>query len=139
MKKRLRKKLHLGEFTKWGFEVSFKSNIPIDQAENVLDDFLTFCDENRLMIGGSFGDSGAFYVTTYKHECNIWTQEIVKTWFMNYKKFEITDVKCSELEDCFHLGKYKIGWPKPIRKLKVKPRTMGPSILSYYPNFKLPE
>jgi uncharacterized protein YggL (DUF469 family) len=55
MKKRLRKKLHLGEYQEFGFEVScsFVSDLSDEQFDNFIDTFIQEAIEsNRLSFGG---------------------------------------------------------------------------------------
>jgi hypothetical protein len=55
VKKRLRKKLRLGEFQELGFEVFFRvaNNTPDDTFDRVIDAFITHAiEENGLMCGG---------------------------------------------------------------------------------------
>lgn len=66
MKKRLRKKLRLGEFREFGFEVQFR--LPADLAEDAMwafsDAFLQQAIEgNSLMCGGSCGRNWDVFVT----------------------------------------------------------------------------
>lgn len=52
MKKRLRKKKHVGEFTEYGIEISIKFNSNID-SDQFLDDFIeNAIERNGLLFGG---------------------------------------------------------------------------------------
>ncbi len=58
MKKRLRKKLNLGEFKETGFNVTWKFDAAIDEAgiNHFFDDFIAAVEEKGLAFGG--GGSG---------------------------------------------------------------------------------
>jgi len=60
MRKRLRKKKHVGEFQEFGFELSFDipEGLSIDDRNAVLDEFITDAIEaNDLQFGGGGGGS----------------------------------------------------------------------------------
>jgi uncharacterized protein len=54
MKKRLRKKLHKGEFQEFGFDIliQFKQTISFDKKEIFIDDFIELIEELNLLFGG---------------------------------------------------------------------------------------
>jgi uncharacterized protein len=54
MKKRLRKKLHKGEFQEFGFDIliQFKQTISFDKKEVFIDDFIELIEELNLLFGG---------------------------------------------------------------------------------------
>jgi uncharacterized protein len=54
MKKRLRKKLHKGEFQEFGFGIliQFKQTISFDKKEIFIDDFIELIEELNLLFGG---------------------------------------------------------------------------------------
>lgn len=67
--KRLRKKLHVGEFQEMGFTVKliFKPETTEDQKEAFFDKFLEECIEaNNLMLGGSYEE---FFLCKEKGTC----------------------------------------------------------------------
>jgi uncharacterized protein len=54
MKKRLRKKLHKGEFQEFGFDIliQFKQTISFDKKEVFIEDFIELIEELNLLFGG---------------------------------------------------------------------------------------
>jgi uncharacterized protein len=54
MKKRLRKKLHKGEFQEFGFDFSIQFHQPLtpEKADDLLDDFIEMIEKNALFLGG---------------------------------------------------------------------------------------
>lgn len=56
MKKRLRKKLHLGEFKELGFELSgrFVESVTHDDVMSFFDNLASFCEDHKVIIGGAF-------------------------------------------------------------------------------------
>lgn len=54
LKRRLRKKLHVGEFQELGFEVSvkFKSNFTETKFDKFTDEFIDEIEGNKLFFGG---------------------------------------------------------------------------------------
>lgn len=65
MKKRLRKKLHVGEFTEWGFQACFSMRSEYCEqtpqgtwlSDNFLDEFLVFIESIDLGFGGCCTES----------------------------------------------------------------------------------
>lgn len=55
MKKRLRKKKRLGEFTEYGFAVHFQLDLPEEQAEDWLDRLVEETQARGLELGGGIG------------------------------------------------------------------------------------
>ena len=57
MKKRLRKKLHKGEFQEFGFDINiqFQESFSNKEADKLLDDFIQTIEKQGLMFGGAFG------------------------------------------------------------------------------------
>jgi hypothetical protein len=87
MRKRLRKKLRLGEFREFGFEVRFRLPADLDQAGQFafFDSFIQEAIEgNGLVCGGRCGDAWDVFVTlgrrgtaTEEHRTKVrcWLQE----------------------------------------------------------------
>lgn len=66
MKKRIRKKLHLGEFRELGFQLRFRVRDTVSDAEldSWWDDFITEAIEgNKLLCGGASGREWNVFVT----------------------------------------------------------------------------
>jgi uncharacterized protein YggL (DUF469 family) len=65
MRRRLRKKLHLGEFREYGFELSYelRPDVKDDEADSFLDSFIGEIESNGLFCGGGGkGSSWGFLV-----------------------------------------------------------------------------
>lgn len=92
MNKRLRKKLHRGEFVLMGATIEFQlpgagkddeteAEIAHRHAEHdrLLDDFLAFADAHMLGIGGGIREDGfaTFFVTKYARSKAKWRKRIV--------------------------------------------------------------
>lgn len=54
LKRRLRKKFHIGEFRELGFEifVNFRTNLSDEKFDKFYDDFISLMEENKLLFGG---------------------------------------------------------------------------------------
>jgi uncharacterized protein len=57
MKKRLRKKLHKGEFQEFGFDIDiqFQQSFTQEEFNSLLDNFIEMIENQGLMFGGAFG------------------------------------------------------------------------------------
>jgi uncharacterized protein YggL (DUF469 family) len=55
MNRRLRKKLHRGEFNTLGFEVRITFEPPLQDIDAFCDEFIVFMEENGLQYGGACG------------------------------------------------------------------------------------
>ena len=54
MRRRVRKKKHLGEFSDFGFEVKFllAQDVEDEQIDNLMDEFIDFVEKRKCYIGG---------------------------------------------------------------------------------------
>lgn len=97
--KRLRKKLHVGEFTEYGFNINFELNKPVtdEEIEAFLNTFLDdLIEKNGLIYGGGFGVKFDGFVilekrgsTTEEH------RQLIKFWLESrkeIKKFQIGEL-----------------------------------------------
>jgi len=57
MNRRIRKKLHRGEFNTLGFEVQATFDPPLQDVDAFLDEFIAFCEANCLCCGGGMDDA----------------------------------------------------------------------------------
>ncbi len=103
MKKRLRKKLRLGEFREYCFPVSFATQPDFSAADQdvLYDDFIDMIERNGLQFGGLCGDNWDGMVelcgrgtATEQH------RQLVSSWLENRKG--ITNVSVGELLDAWH-------------------------------------
>lgn len=117
MNRRIRKKLHLGEFNHKGFEITckFDPHFVDDKHAEFLDSYISFIESINLGTGGgaNANDMGQFVTKHipcrrksngkihYKHEsCTDEDREKVKTWFES-KSF-INDVVVGSLVGAWH-------------------------------------
>ena len=90
MKKRLRKKMHLKEFTEFGIEFDFSINIDISEEEfdSLIDKFIfDFVEGNGLFCGGGWNRkerSAGFIIEigTNRTNCNYYAEKM-QSWFEN--------------------------------------------------------
>ena len=91
MKKRLRKKLHLGEFREFGFSVAFQtpSTLSTDERNSLLDAFIEMIEQNGLQFGGGGLDKWEGFVAldsrgtaTEQH------RQAVHKWLNNHPQIE---------------------------------------------------
>lgn len=102
--KRLRKKLHVGEFTEYGFNINFELNKPVtdEDIEAILDTFLDdLIEKNGLIYGGGFGVKFDGFVilekrgsTTEEH------RQLIKVWLESKK--EIKNFQIGELVNAWY-------------------------------------
>ena len=87
MKKRLRKKFRLGEFTEYEFQVQFRMAPPAGEAAayEMLETFLARLDALELAGGGSWSNEGAFAFFVFaKREHGAVTEahrQALEAWF----------------------------------------------------------
>lgn len=105
MKKRLRKKLHKGEFKELGFNVEFHYNVADEQeAYELIDDFLAFTEENNLCIGGWYGreeGEASFFVVSFSRR-SVTPEERVHVIEWLEKNPKIENVRAGELRDAWY-------------------------------------
>jgi len=99
--RRLRKKLHIGEFKEWGFEfeAELKSQMPPDEEESLVDRFLSDVIEARsLGLGGWI--TGGFVSAYGRGSANEEDREAVQHWLSACQ--EIRTVQVGPLIDAWH-------------------------------------
>lgn len=110
MKKRLRKKLHKGEFKEMGFYVRFR--LPQDIGEEDLDNFLDqFFKEALESRGLGFGGSGyhewdGFVAVDGRGSVTEEQRQEVENWFRNHPR--VLEYEVSDLRDAWYDNR---GWP----------------------------
>lgn len=103
VRKRLRKKKRIGEFTEYGFEISFrlKSDISVTAWESLIDRFLEEAIEGNGLLfggGGDFGNWSGFAVAAESRlSANDLQREAVRRWLEATP--EVADVNVSPLHD----------------------------------------
>ena len=109
LKRRLRKKFHLGEFQEFGFEIFIKfapsmTDINFDQF---YDDFIDLVEANKLLFGGG-GDSKTwegFFSSAKKFASPTEDKrKMIKNWLENHPV--VLDVRVGELRDAWNAPKW---------------------------------
>jgi uncharacterized protein YggL (DUF469 family) len=104
MKKRLRKKLRLGEFREFGFEISFRLSDDLDQPglDGFWDSFIGEAIEARgLMCGGACGCAWDVFVTrTGRHSATEEDRRGLTGWLERHPN--VSDVRIGPLIDAWH-------------------------------------
>jgi uncharacterized protein YggL (DUF469 family) len=88
MRKRLRKKLGIGEFAQSSFDVkiSFKDSLNDDQLEEVFDKFIFELIEGNDLLCGGGGDKNGFECCVQMEKCLDVTEEhriLIENWLKN--------------------------------------------------------
>ncbi|MCA9213900.1 MAG: DUF469 family protein [Planctomycetales bacterium] len=86
MKKRLRKKLRLGEYREIGFEVVFAA------SESVCDEFLEMIERHNLQCGGGGENTWKCYITSNTFSTTEHQREAVEEWLMNHPQINHVSV-----------------------------------------------
>ena len=103
MKKRLRKKLYLGEFRELGFSVSFQTltAISTDERSSLLEAFIEMIEMNGLQFGGGGLDEWEGFVALDSRgtatECH---RQVVRRWLQDHRQIE--NVVVGDLVDAWH-------------------------------------
>lgn len=104
MKKRLRKKLRLGEFQELGFEVGFRLPGTLDEAQGLQfwDEFIGQAIESAgLMCGGGCGQEwGIFVVRPGRRSATEDDQRHVRAWLERHPL--VSDIRVGPLVDAWH-------------------------------------
>lgn len=99
--RRLRKKLHLGEFQQLGFEVSItlKPDLGIDALDRLLDEFiLDAIEKNELAFGG--GTDGGFITTWKRGSASEAHRAAVESWLS--QRPEVVSITLGPLVDAWY-------------------------------------
>ncbi|MGB2832934.1 MAG: 50S ribosome-binding protein YggL [Methylotenera sp.] len=103
--KRLRKKLHIGEFQEFGFLVKFTLPSTIDdtQVDKFIDQFLAEAIEsNDLFFGGGiYPESSGFITFGYRDSATEEHRQLVKKWLS--AQSNVSNVEIGELTDAWQL------------------------------------
>lgn len=105
--RRLRKKLHVGEFQElgFGFEVEFKTPATSELQELMIDCFLSEVIEPRLLaFGGWIG--GGFITCDGRGSVLEDDREAIQNWLA--ARPEIGEVRVGPLKDAWHAPEYAI-------------------------------
>ncbi len=103
MNKRLRKKLHKGEFRQYGFEFSFEFDPPLGEEEfgSFFDRLLEMLDSYDLGMGGG-GDTKGISGSVGKYKGSVTLEEIemVRGWLLGCT--EVKNIWVGELMDMWN-------------------------------------
>ena len=110
LKRRLRKKLRVGEFQELCFEVSFKFNRNLNEAEfdEFLDKFIDEIERNKLLMSGSGKENTwTSYVSSEKnhHSPTDEQRENIKIWLENCS--EIAESEVGNFIDAWYDDRWK--------------------------------
>ena len=104
MKKRLRKKLHQGEFQEFGFCIAWEFAHPLDARSNVLffDEFLEMVSASGLNFGGGGvpGQGSGFVCKTGRGTASEEDRSLVAGWFKSLGA--LVSATVGPLEDAWH-------------------------------------
>ena len=105
LKRRLRKKFHVGEYQEFGFEVFVSFNPQLTEAEfdEFLDDFIDLVEANKLLFGGGGKEeSWEGFITSAKKFASPMEndRQTIKVWLEN--RPEILETKVGEFRDAWN-------------------------------------
>lgn len=100
-KKRLRKKLFLGEFATYCFEFDCKVNLKSEaEVDQFLDEIIDLAASRKLYVGGGGGQSdfGMFVCSEYRYGCTTEAdRDIFEAWLTNHHA--VSDLRVSDIVD----------------------------------------
>ena len=102
LKKRLRKKLHVGEFQQFGFQISAKFDPVLNEldSDRLYDEFIEQIEENGLSFGGGPENIQGFIASPERFGSRTVAQrEKIKNWLTGRR----------EISDC-EVGNFKDAW-----------------------------
>jgi hypothetical protein len=109
LKRRLRKKFHLGEFQQFGFEVlvNFKEGTDDIQFDKFWHDFIAEIENNRLMCGGG-GDYNSWqvFVTSQRKYASPTTEKRDKIKIWLEKRDEVINYIVGNFPDAWNDSKW---------------------------------
>ncbi len=102
LKRRLRKKFHVGEFQELGFEIfaNLKSDLSEMEFDKFYDEFIDVIEENKLLFGGGGGlqDLKGFITSAKKNASpTVENREQIKIWFG--KRDKVIDYRFGDFVD----------------------------------------
>lgn len=104
LKRRLRKKYHVGEFREFGFEVftKLKSDISQEEFEKFVDDFIDEIEANKLLFGGGGRETWEGFVSAAKRFSSPTEEQRnkIEQWLKNHA--EVEAVKMGDYRDARH-------------------------------------
>jgi len=108
LKRRLRKKFHVGEFQELGFEifVNLKSDLSEIKIYKFLDDFIDVIEVNKLLFGGGGKENWEGFITSAKKygSPTVEDREKIKIWLA--KREEVIGCKTGDFLDAWNDSKW---------------------------------
>ena len=104
MKKRLRKKLHRGEFRELGFsfDAKFKADTEMQVVEAWLQELASLLNSHSLEMGGGWNANvGGGFITRERGSVTPEEQDIVRKWFDEHGQ-NLESVTVGELKDAWY-------------------------------------
>ena len=104
MKKRLRKKLHKGEFRELGFsfDAKFKAGTDMKLVEEWLQEFAVLLHAHDLEMGGGWNyDVCGGFITRERGSVTAEEQDIVKKWLAEHDQ-HLDNITVGELKDAWY-------------------------------------
>lgn len=99
-KRRILKKLYLGEFAMLGFEINCETNITdFDSYDSFVDDFIDYIDSLGLCFGGGGLEQFDGFICANKRYINATEEQIAQVTEWLNARAEIKSVETSELLD----------------------------------------
>jgi hypothetical protein len=110
LKRRFRKKFHVGEYQEFGFEifVSLKPQLTERAFDEFLSDFIGLVEANKLLFGGDGGKENSWegFITSAKKFASPAEndRQTIKNWLEN--RPEILETKVGEFLDAWNAPKW---------------------------------
>ncbi len=104
MRKRLRKKLHRGEYQEFGFRIEWRFHAPLSGPtfDTFMDALIEFIEDRGLTFGGGTDTvSGSGFVCRAKNGATLEADRVqLQEWFHSHP--EVVSVHADQLEDAWN-------------------------------------
>lgn len=102
MKKRLRKKLHRGEFAEFGFHVIIHLAILDDEGDRFVFPFVDMIESIGLGCNGGGSNPLKYFITSRKGSAKEEDRERVRSWLTNQPSEIVTSFEVKELKNAWY-------------------------------------